>query len=192
MKCQWCPLKDKEVLCEGEHCDRICFGVKSGDEKYIKMVYEIVERKSREKKEKGGQEGDEAQTSLPLPNLTPRPEIEETVFADPRPSTGPVPLPDYQPPPWYQQAASFVTSAAQFMAGGFMLATPEEQAYRMGICRGCEWFDAEKVKCNKCGCDLAIKTTWTSERCPLEPPKWGAIQRAAQGPPGAGCGGCGG
>jgi len=41
---------------------------------------------------------------------------------------------------------------------------------RFDICKQCEHFDAEKLKCRECGCNLITKMTDSLEFCPLE--KW--------------------
>lgn len=47
----------------------------------------------------------------------------------------------------------------------------EEHARRLAICQACEFHDAAKRRCTKCGCGGA-KLHLATERCPLEPPRW--------------------
>jgi hypothetical protein len=90
------------------------------------------------------------------------------------------------------QAWGFARSFLKFAASGFSSATMEEQEERLAICMECEMYDATQARCMKCGCYLAPKVTWTTERCPLEPPKWGAIVRPPlHEAPKGGCGACG-
>lgn len=49
--------------------------------------------------------------------------------------------------------------------------SPEEiAAYRLEICKGCEWFRQRTQTCKKCGCFMKLKTTLESARCPIG--KW--------------------
>ena len=40
----------------------------------------------------------------------------------------------------------------------------------MLICQSCDFFDESSDRCNHCGCFLKIKTSWASEKCPID--KW--------------------
>ncbi len=65
----------------------------------------------------------------------------------------------------------------------------ELAAYRIEICRGCEFNSinaprekkslASKLRadehCTNCGCPLAKKTKSPKSKCPLDPPKWDAV-----------------
>jgi len=44
----------------------------------------------------------------------------------------------------------------------------EEQARRLSICKGCEWFTGSR--CTKCGCVMRWKTKLATESCPIG--KW--------------------
>lgn len=48
----------------------------------------------------------------------------------------------------------------------------EDHVYnnRIDICKSCEYFDSEDMRCKNCGCFLDIKASWNSEKCPIE--KW--------------------
>lgn len=46
----------------------------------------------------------------------------------------------------------------------------ELSAYRLEICKGCEWFRHNTQTCRKCGCFMKLKTTLENASCPLE--KW--------------------
>ena len=49
--------------------------------------------------------------------------------------------------------------------------TPEElAAYRLEICKGCEWFRKNTQTCKKCGCFMKLKTTLEKAKCPIG--KW--------------------
>lgn len=65
------------------------------------------------------------------------------------------------------RAASFVKSAARHVAAGCPQVSDDEKQRRLSLCQVCPEFDAEKVKCRKCGCRLAVKASWQLEKCPL-------------------------
>lgn len=41
---------------------------------------------------------------------------------------------------------------------------------RFDICKSCQYFDPEKLKCIECGCNLITKMTDSLESCPID--KW--------------------
>lgn len=82
-----------------------------------------------------------------------------------------------QEPSLLQKAASFARATIRHVADGAKCVSEDEQARRMSICRGCEHFDAERVKCRKCGCGLSLKTRWRTSTCPLN--LWGVPSEPA-------------
>lgn len=42
---------------------------------------------------------------------------------------------------------------------------------RFDICKPCEYFNSEKLKCLECGCNLITKMSDSLESCPID--KWG-------------------
>ena len=49
--------------------------------------------------------------------------------------------------------------------------SPDElAAYRLEICKGCEWFRPKTQTCKKCGCFMKLKTTLEKAKCPIG--KW--------------------
>ena len=63
---------------------------------------------------------------------------------------------------------------------------------RLNICRSCDRFNDKNISCSECGCYLQIKTSWASEKCPLD--KWGVEKvdpKRAAPRINNGCGGCG-
>ena len=48
--------------------------------------------------------------------------------------------------------------------------TDQEKEARMTVCRGCEFFNATKGTCLKCGCVTRFKTALATEHCPVG--KW--------------------
>ena len=49
-------------------------------------------------------------------------------------------------------------------------ATAEQKEERLAICRECEFLNAEKMVCMKCGCWLELKTQFANMSCPIG--KW--------------------
>ena len=73
-------------------------------------------------------------------------------------------------PPKLQMAKNLAKATVEHAKSGFAHATPEEQAARLEICKGCEFYIEEKDQCSKCGCYLKSKSTWKSGKCPIG--KW--------------------
>lgn len=47
----------------------------------------------------------------------------------------------------------------------------EVKQERRAICQGCEHWNEAANRCTECGCQMRVKTTLSSSRCPLN--KWG-------------------
>lgn len=77
-----------------------------------------------------------------------------------------------------ERAVSFAGAVVEHVATGMHRATPEQVEARLAICRECEFYDAERVRCRKCGCglagDLLGKATWAEQSCPVG--KWGPVE----------------
>jgi hypothetical protein len=57
------------------------------------------------------------------------------------------------------------------VAGGNALSVPEDVINRRkSICNSCEFFDKQKERCIKCGCNMAVKTYLKASSCPIN--KW--------------------
>jgi len=56
------------------------------------------------------------------------------------------------------------------MQGDALDVSPEIKNQRMDICKNCDKYDAEQVRCIECGCYLEIKTSFSLDSCPLG--KW--------------------
>jgi hypothetical protein len=49
--------------------------------------------------------------------------------------------------------------------------SPDElAAYRLEICKGCDFFRPKTQTCKKCGCFMKLKTTLEKAKCPIG--KW--------------------
>jgi hypothetical protein len=57
---------------------------------------------------------------------------------------------------------------SQLIKRGTLVATESETSQRLTICQSCEY--RTETKCNKCGCNLLIKTRLQAAKCPLK--KW--------------------
>ena len=78
--------------------------------------------------------------------------------------------PEYPPLP--EQVGNLARSFWDWAMGGFEMTSGEEQARRLAICRGCQWFEAQSEKCHVCGCAMQLKTRLATSHCPLPAPKW--------------------
>jgi hypothetical protein len=67
-------------------------------------------------------------------------------------------------------ANSIVDVTTGAIRNGKIYAPDSIRETRMDICKSCEYFSKEKVKCKKCGCHLVQKTSFAASRCPIE--KW--------------------
>lgn len=67
-------------------------------------------------------------------------------------------------------SASLLNNIKSVAAGNSLSVSPIEAESRLAICRGCEFFNSQSERCNKCGCKMAIKTYLKAEKCPIG--KW--------------------
>lgn len=70
-----------------------------------------------------------------------------------------------------KQAASFasaMSSEAKAIAEQQAPVSEEDQAARLAICQGCDFYDGHR--CKKCGCFMNLKTRLRSASCPIG--KW--------------------
>lgn len=81
---------------------------------------------------------------------------------------------DKQYPSVGNQAKSIVNlvqdAIGDVLKGNQLFAPEEEQIRRMEICKSCEHFSSEDIRCKKCGCFLEQKTSLNSAKCPVQ--KW--------------------
>jgi hypothetical protein len=57
------------------------------------------------------------------------------------------------------------------LTSGALRVSDEVKNQRLEICRKCDKYDPEQVRCIECGCFLDHKTSFSIDSCPLE--KWG-------------------
>jgi|TARA_B100001939_G_C16442080_1_gene405268 hypothetical protein len=53
-----------------------------------------------------------------------------------------------------------------------LLVSDEIYEERLNICKSCEWYDPEPIRCKKCGCWLQNKARMGLDSCPIG--KWSA------------------
>lgn len=73
-------------------------------------------------------------------------------------------------PPLLTRAFNLAGSIVAAVRSRAKRASPAEQARRLAICGGCEFFKAEGKACLKCGCNLPLKTRLEALHCPID--KW--------------------
>jgi hypothetical protein len=69
-----------------------------------------------------------------------------------------------------RKAANLAGAVVEHVRAGLPTADAETAAARLATCRGCDKFDAARMACNLCGCQMAVKVTWLEQKCPIE--KW--------------------
>lgn len=62
------------------------------------------------------------------------------------------------------------------LSGESLTVSNEVKEQRMDICKNCEHYDAEQIRCKECGCMLEYKTGFALDSCPLN--KWKESQDA--------------
>ncbi len=58
---------------------------------------------------------------------------------------------------------------------GALQVSDEIQNQRMEICRNCEKYDEDQIRCTECGCFLVHKVSFSIDSCPLG--KWEASDK---------------
>lgn len=70
-----------------------------------------------------------------------------------------------------QMAQTLVHDASKWVRGGMMLVPKNISEERLGICSQCEFY--KEQRCTKCGCQMRVKTTMATSRCPIG--KWSEL-----------------
>ena len=73
----------------------------------------------------------------------------------------------------FNRAKNLTNSTINHAVNGFINVNEKVKQERLDICRSCDKFNSQNTTCNECGCFLNIKTSWASEKCPLD--KWLAL-----------------
>lgn len=84
-------------------------------------------------------------------------------------------------PGFLRKLANFTVAVVGHIVAGAPMATAEVKAARLAVCATCEFHDAEGDRCNQCGCNLSVKAGWSDQACPLDPPRWKAIEAQREG-----------
>lgn len=90
---------------------------------------------------------------------------------------------DVQSLPLHRLAWSFTKAWARYWLYGRPATEEHLRAQRLATCKGCEHY--KDAGCVKCGCPVTDRPKWladklsmATERCPLNPPKWGRAELA--------------
>lgn len=88
------------------------------------------------------------------------------------PNATPVEGDDVHAPGLIRRAVNFGTALVRHAADGLQRVSDEEYAARLKVCEGCPSCDLTRFICREpaCGCQLRLKASWRSEKCPLG--KW--------------------
>lgn len=73
-------------------------------------------------------------------------------------------------PSFFQKATNFGRAITQHLAAGLPHTDEATVARRLSICQVCEYFDATRTACRKCGCYMEVKVKWAEQKCPIG--KW--------------------
>jgi hypothetical protein len=63
-----------------------------------------------------------------------------------------------------------IESVKNYIMSGFSNVSDNIKANRLNTCKSCEHFNQSLHQCKLCGCFLQIKTSWATEKCPID--KW--------------------
>ena len=58
----------------------------------------------------------------------------------------------------------------QAFSSNALFVSPEVKQQRLDICKQCEYYDPNQVRCKHCGCFLDHKTNFLLDSCPID--KW--------------------
>jgi hypothetical protein len=77
-------------------------------------------------------------------------------------------------PSFAQQAKNLVNFASQVVTSNQPLFVSDEvKKQRLTICKECEYYDAQQIRCKSCGCFLLQKASFALDSCPLQ--KWSSM-----------------
>lgn len=85
-----------------------------------------------------------------------------------RPDTEPAQSePEKELPGARTMAGNAIKAAGDLIKNGFKMASAEEQAERLEICKGCEHYIKHQNRCSECGCFLKWKARMEAWNCPV-------------------------
>jgi hypothetical protein len=92
------------------------------------------------------------------------------------------PIGDYPPitnqvnyPSMATQTANLWRSLKAFVRSGGKFAPRQVRAGRLAICQACPKYDPQQKRCTSCGCVNSAKVYIAADACPLDPPRWKAV-----------------
>lgn len=71
---------------------------------------------------------------------------------------------------------NFAKASIKHILTGSRIVDSITRKERYNICLECDNIDRSSRACAKCGCFVRTKTRWADQECPLDPPKWKAIE----------------
>jgi hypothetical protein len=81
---------------------------------------------------------------------------------------------EHQFPSKIEMAKNLANSIVDVTTGAIRngkIYTPDSiRETRMNICKSCEYFCKDRIKCKKCGCPLVKKIAFCGSKCPIK--KW--------------------
>lgn len=95
---------------------------------------------------------------------------------NPRICTRADPSSELHTPGILEKIANFGKAVVQHVVAGAPKVTEEQLRDRLAICQDCEYHEPDRDRCRRCGCGLSLKASWADQACPLDPPKWEAIE----------------
>jgi hypothetical protein len=155
VKCPACPAHDLPGVCPGELSPGAC-RLPALDPRYADVFRAAA---------KGEVYPEEPRVVAPWNPGTPGPDPADWIPSEAAP-------PPPAPPSLLSRAASFAGALADHVAHGLPHVPDAEKARRLAICRACPNLMPDGATCNRCGCNMPIKTGWLNQKCPLNPPKW--------------------
>lgn len=78
-------------------------------------------------------------------------------------------------PSFIKKVSNFSQALVNHLKSGCESVSDFERDLRQEICNQCEFFDRNKSSCRLCGCNLNIKTWWSTSKCPEN--KWPDSQK---------------
>jgi hypothetical protein len=85
-------------------------------------------------------------------------------------SIAPVEFIQQQKPGVLQLGANFAKAVKEYTQAGMKNVSEEIYKQRLETCEGCPFKKGNRCQHKSCGCNLAVKAKWASEKCPMD--KW--------------------
>lgn len=72
----------------------------------------------------------------------------------------------------WRMAWNYTQAVFHHVRRGAPIASEEDATERYSLCLACDYYDAERDSCAKCGCNMRQKVGLASMKCGHNPPKW--------------------